>query len=84
MDLLQNGGDDGIYAYKDLPKSGATVHEDTSDVASYSYDSSKREFVSYDTPKIAKFKAQYVQSKGLAGAFFWDVRLISSFSKRHW
>ncbi|PIL35115.1 hypothetical protein GSI_02903 [Ganoderma sinense ZZ0214-1] len=67
------GGEDGVYPYKDLPKAGATVHEDTTDVASYSYDASKRELVSYDTPKIAKLKAQYVQSKGLAGAFFWDL-----------
>ncbi|KAM5540818.1 hypothetical protein V8D89_005462 [Ganoderma adspersum] len=68
-----SGNGDSTYSYKDLPKSGATVHEDTTDVASYSYDASKREFVSYDTPKIAKLKAQYVQSKGLAGAFFWDL-----------
>ena len=47
------------------------------DVASYSYDSSKRELVSYDTPNIAKVKAQYVLSKGLGGQMFWDVSLIS-------
>ena len=56
------------------------MHEDTSDVASYSYDSSKREFISYDTPNIAKLKAQYVQSKGLAGTFFWDVSISPSWS----
>ncbi len=76
--MYQNGADDGVYGYKDLPKAGATVHEDTTDVASYSYDASKRELISFDTPKIAKLKAQYVQSKGLAGAFFWDVRRTPS------
>ncbi|PIL35013.1 hypothetical protein GSI_02800 [Ganoderma sinense ZZ0214-1] len=65
--------EEGVLFYRDLPLPGATVHEDTSDVASYSYDSSKREFVSYDTPNIAKLKAQYVVSKGLAGTFFWDL-----------
>ncbi|KAM5536903.1 hypothetical protein V8D89_009450 [Ganoderma adspersum] len=65
--------EEGIIFYRDLPLAGATVHEDTTDVASYSYDSSKREFISYDTPNIAKLKAQYVKSKGLAGTFFWDL-----------
>ncbi|KAM5540815.1 hypothetical protein V8D89_005459 [Ganoderma adspersum] len=64
---------EGTYSNRDLPKAGATLHEDTTDVASYTYDASKREFVSFDTPKIAKIKAQYAQSKGLAGAFFWDL-----------
>ena len=57
------------------------MHEDTTDVASYSYDSSKREFISYDTPNIAKLKAQYVKSKGLAGTFFWDVSISPSWSE---
>ena len=63
----------GIYSYSALPLAGAAVYENTTDIASHSYDSSKRELVSYDTPNIAKLKAQYVQNKGLAGAMFWDV-----------
>jgi chitinase len=43
------------------------------DVTSYSYDSSKKEFVSYDTPNIVKKKAQYVQTKGFAGSMFWEL-----------
>ncbi|KAM5540817.1 hypothetical protein V8D89_005461 [Ganoderma adspersum] len=43
----------------DLPKSSATAHEDTTAVASYLYDASKREFeVSYDMPEIAKLTVQ--------------------------
>ena len=76
--IHQTANAEGTYSNRDLPKSGATLHEDTTDVASYTYDASKREFVSFDTPKIAKIKAQYAQSKGLAGAFFWDVRRIPS------
>ena len=56
---------------------GATVHEDTTDIASYSYDTSKRELVSYDTPHIATIKAQYVQTNGLAGSMFWEVSAYS-------
>ena len=60
---------------------GASVIENTTDVSSYSYDSSKQELVSYDTPDIAKLKAQYVEAQGLAGSMFWDVSgsLLSSY-----
>ncbi|OCB91528.1 glycoside hydrolase family 18 and carbohydrate-binding module family 5 protein [Sanghuangporus baumii] len=63
----------GIYSYKALPLAGAQVINDMTVVASYSYDLSKRELVSYDTPEIATTKAQYVLSKGLGGQMFWDV-----------
>lgn len=63
----------GIYSYKDLPLAGAQVFENLTDVTSYSYDSSSRELVSYDTPHIATLKAQYVVSKGLGGQMFWDL-----------
>ncbi|KAH8110970.1 glycoside hydrolase family 18 and carbohydrate-binding module family 5 protein [Phellopilus nigrolimitatus] len=63
----------GIYSYADLPLSGASVFENLTDVSSYSYDASKEELVSYDTPHIATIKAQYVVSKGMAGQMFWDL-----------
>ena len=54
---------------------GASVYQNKTDVTSYSYDSAKREFVSYDTPSIAKMKALYAVNKGLAGTMFWEVRV---------
>ncbi|KAI0366008.1 hypothetical protein BV20DRAFT_1056021 [Pilatotrama ljubarskyi] len=63
----------GIYSYKVLPLAGAQVFENLTDVTSYSYDSSKGELVSYDTPHIVTIKAQYVQNNGLAGSMFWDL-----------
>lgn len=71
--------DVGIFAYKQLPLAGSTVFENTTDISSYSYDASKKEFISYDTPAIVKLKAQYAQSKGLAGSMFWDVRTLDYF-----
>ncbi|VDB95643.1 unnamed protein product [Peniophora sp. CBMAI 1063] len=65
--------DVGIYAYKQLPLSGATVYENSTDISSYSYDASKKELVSYDTPNIVKKKAQYVLDNSLAGSMFWDL-----------
>ncbi|KAG6897598.1 hypothetical protein C0992_013276 [Termitomyces sp. T32_za158] len=39
----------------------------------YSYDAAKQELVSYDTPNIVKLKAQYINSKNLAGSMFWEL-----------
>lgn len=55
------------------------VFENTTDVTSYSYDSAKKELVSYDDPHIAQLKAQYIVEKGLAGAMFWEVRFEFTF-----
>ncbi|KAJ7489453.1 glycosyl hydrolases family 18-domain-containing protein [Mycena latifolia] len=63
----------GVYSYKALPIAGAKIIEDTSDVASYSYDSSSKELVSYDTPAIVKLKAQYTIANGLSGSMFWEL-----------
>ncbi|KAI0309232.1 glycoside hydrolase family 18 protein [Amylostereum chailletii] len=63
----------GIYSYSALPLAGAQVFENTTDVTSYSYDSAKKELVSYDTPNTVKTKAKYVLSKGMAGTMFWDL-----------
>ncbi|KAF8516777.1 glycoside hydrolase superfamily [Gautieria morchelliformis] len=63
----------GVYDYKDLPFSGATVIEESDNVASYSYDSSSQELVSYDTPNIVTTKAQYINSNGMAGSMFWSL-----------
>ncbi|CAE7191855.1 unnamed protein product [Rhizoctonia solani] len=63
----------GIYDYKALPPDGAQVVENTTLVSSYSYNPSSRELVSYDTPDIAKLKAQYIAKKGLAGGMFWEL-----------
>ncbi|KAF6760385.1 glycoside hydrolase family 18 protein [Ephemerocybe angulata] len=63
----------GVYSYKALPIAGAQVVENNTDVTSYSYDSSKREFVSYDTPNIVRTKATYANNKGLAGTMFWEL-----------
>ncbi|KAG6828944.1 hypothetical protein H0H92_006232 [Tricholoma furcatifolium] len=63
----------GVYSYKVLPLAGATVYENTTDVSSYSYDSSTKELVSYDTPNIVTLKTQYINSNDLAGSMFWDL-----------
>ncbi|KAL0064529.1 Chitinase 4 [Marasmius tenuissimus] len=63
----------GVYNYNALPLAGAQVFENSTVVASYSYDSAKKELVSYDTPNIVKIKAKYINDKGLAGSMFWQL-----------
>lgn len=54
------------------------MFENFTDVSSYSYDPVKMELVSYDTPDIISLKAQYINSKGLGGAMFWEVSVVMS------
>lgn len=41
-------------------------------MASYSYDNSTQELISYDNVGEAKLKATYIQSKGLGEALYWE------------
>ena len=65
----------GIYDYNLLPFSGASVVENKTSVASYSFDSGKKELISYDTPAIAAAKAAYIVKNGLKGGMYWEVSL---------
>ncbi|KAH8898068.1 endochitinase precursor [Thozetella sp. PMI_491] len=64
---------EGSWDYKRLPKSGATEYVDSVAVGAYSYDSSTKELVSYDTPATVRQKVDYIKSNGLAGAFYWEA-----------
>jgi chitinase len=66
-------GATGIYNYNQLPHAGATVTENKTSVAAYSYNHATQELVSFDTPNTATWKAQYVNSKALGGAMFWEL-----------
>jgi chitinase len=48
----------GSYDYKALPLPGSTESFDPNLTASWSYDGTKREFVTYDTPEAAAAKAE--------------------------
>ncbi|KAK9769428.1 putative Endochitinase [Seiridium cardinale] len=65
--------ENGIWDYKVLPKSGATEIYDDVAGATYSYDSSTQELISYDTPAMVQRKVSYLQSKGLGGSMFWEA-----------
>jgi chitinase len=64
--------ENGVWDYKALPLTGATVNYVSQPLASYSYDEARQMMVSYDTPQVARDKAQYVISKGLGGGMWWE------------
>ncbi|KAI9147584.1 Endochitinase 1 [Paramyrothecium foliicola] len=62
----------GVLDYKKLPLEGAHVIHDDSVGASYCYNPQQRKLVTYDTPRMAHIKAQYIGSSGLGGAMWWE------------
>ncbi|TID26089.1 hypothetical protein E2P81_ATG03861 [Venturia nashicola] len=64
----------GVWDYKVLPRPGKPrIFHDPAIGASWSFDNSTREFVSYDTPRIAKQKAKYIRKKRLGGGMWWET-----------
>ncbi|KFX89179.1 hypothetical protein V490_07183 [Pseudogymnoascus sp. VKM F-3557] len=65
--------ENGVWDYDGLPRAGAQEFHDDQAVAAYSYDAATKELISYDTPKEITTKSEYVKSKGLGGAMFWET-----------
>ncbi|KYK57920.1 endochitinase precursor [Drechmeria coniospora] len=63
----------GMWDYKVLPKSGATVRFDNVSMAAYSYDAATNELISFDTTQTVEGKVAYLKSKGLGGSMFWEA-----------
>ncbi|CAK7221892.1 Chitinase 4 [Sporothrix curviconia] len=74
-------GQPGTWWYKDLPKPGVYGTSDNKAGAAWSYDEKARELITYDDPGSAQLKAEYIKSKGLGGAFFWEANQDRTDSK---
>lgn len=68
----QGSWEAGVYDYKALPIEGASVLNDLSVGASWSYDERSKLMVTYDTPQVMAMKAQMVKEMGLGGAMYWE------------
>ncbi|KAI1338921.1 chitinase [Xylariaceae sp. FL0016] len=62
----------GVWDYKVLPRSGTEIY-DAESGATYSYDSSTKELISYDNVDMVQKKVTYLQSYGMAGSMFWEA-----------
>lgn len=65
--------ENGVYDYRVLPLPGSTVHVDRKAIASWSYDLTKKEMISFDSEEIAKLKGEYINKEGLGGSMFWEL-----------
>jgi chitinase len=64
--------ENGVWDYKALPRPGAQERFDAEAGASYCYDGEKRTMVSYDSPRMASVKANYIRQRGLGGGMWWE------------
>lgn len=65
--------ENGVLDYKALPQPGSEEKNDHQLIASWSYSSSARKMVSYDTPAITQQKVDYIRGRGLGGAMWWEL-----------
>lgn len=68
----QGSWEQGVWDYKVLPQQGAQVNIDHNIGASWSHHPATQLMVSFDTPEIARQKADFVTSRGLAGGMWWE------------
>jgi chitinase len=71
--LGQGTIEQGVWLYRDLPRPGSDVYLNRHIIAAYCYDDATKELVSYDTVDTARLKAQYLLSRDLGGAVFWEA-----------
>jgi len=62
----------GVYDFKALPLTGAMEFIDSKAGASFSFDATKGELISYDNIAMAKQKAAWIQLMGLGGGMWWE------------
>jgi hypothetical protein len=62
----------GVLDSKDLPQNGSKVYTNDEIIASWSWDPVKKQFVSFDTPKVASWKTEWAMKQGLGGMWFWE------------
>ena len=58
---------------QDLPRPGAQVYLDSQAIASWTYDNASHTLISYDTPEAVGQKVEYIKSRKLGGAMWWET-----------
>ncbi|KAF1984067.1 glycoside hydrolase family 18 protein [Aulographum hederae CBS 113979] len=62
----------GVWDFKALPRLGSHIHHDKELGASYCFDSSNGNMVSYDTVDMALQKVNFIRENGLGGVMWWE------------
>lgn len=65
--------ENGVWDYKALPHEGSKEENNEKLIASWSYGKKQKKMVSYDTPAIARKKAEYIRGRGLGGGMWWEL-----------
>lgn len=65
--------ENGVYDYRALPLPNAHMFRDDKALASWSYDYSKKEMVSFDNEEVALWKGDWIRKEGLGGSMFWEL-----------
>jgi chitinase len=63
----------GVYDYRTLPLQNSQIFTDESVIASWSYDSQKREMISFDSEQVGTWKGAWIDREGLRGSMFWEL-----------
>ena len=64
------GGEEGVFEYRDLPRPGAKEVVDTKIGAAYCV-GAEEGFVTYDNPDTVRLKTTFAKQNSLGGLFFW-------------
>ncbi|KAF9030135.1 glycoside hydrolase family 18 protein [Hymenopellis radicata] len=69
----QGSWEAGVYDYRALPLPGSHVLRDEQAKASWTYDYSTREMVSFDSEEVGRWKGEWIRKMGLGGSMFWEL-----------
>ncbi|KAF2723459.1 glycoside hydrolase family 18 protein [Polychaeton citri CBS 116435] len=64
--------ENGVWDYKALPRPDSDTRHDDQAIASWCHDPNTGTMVSYDTPRVAAQKVDYIKHTGLGGGMWWE------------
>ncbi|ODQ66575.1 glycoside hydrolase [Nadsonia fulvescens var. elongata DSM 6958] len=67
-----SSGDQGTWLYNLLPPMGYKEYIDEQKQASYCYREEDQKLIVYDSPYVAKVKADYICKRNLGGSMWWE------------
>ncbi|KAG6828112.1 hypothetical protein H0H92_009164 [Tricholoma furcatifolium] len=63
----------GVYDYRALPLPDSYVLRDDKALASWTYNYTTKEMVSFDSEEVGMWKGEWIKNEGLAGSMFWEL-----------